>query len=336
MHPTSRPTYRSTAPHQPKRHVMTDEQLLTLTPDVAGLEKAAAILRGGGLVSFPTETVYGLGADARNDAAVAGIYAAKGRPSFNPLIVHLPDMAAAETYCDFNETARQLAGAFWPGALTLVLPLKADAGISKLVTAGLNTLAVRVPDHRVAAGLLRAFGGPVAAPSANPSGKVSPTTAAHVSAGLGTRIDAVVDGGDCAVGVESTIVSCVGAPALLRAGGIPVEALEACLGHPLQAPHDPATPTAPGQLASHYAPRGKVRLNAPYAKQGEVLLGFGPVDADLNLSQAGDLTQAAARLFACLHALDAMGADAIAVSPIPDHGLGRAINDRLKRAAAPR
>jgi len=336
MHPTTRPTYRSTAPHQPKRHVMTHEQLLTLTPDVAGLEMAAAILRRGGLVSFPTETVYGLGADARNDAAVAGIYAAKGRPSFNPLIVHLPDMAAAEDYCEFNETARQLALAFWPGALTLVLPLKADAGISKLVTAGLDTLAVRVPDHPVAAGLLRVFGGPVAAPSANPSGKVSPTKATHVAVGLGARIDAVVDGGDCAVGVESTIVSCAGAPALLRAGGIPVETLEACLGHTLQAPHDPVTPIAPGQLASHYAPQGKVRLNAPYATEGEVLLGFGPVDADLNLSVAGDLTEAAARLFACLHALDAMGAEAIAVSPIPDHGLGRAINDRLKRAAAPR
>lgn len=315
---------------------MTHEQLLILPPDAAGLEKAAAILRRGGLVSFPTETVYGLGADACNDAAVAGIYAAKGRPSFNPLIVHVPDVAAAGTYCVFNAAAQQLAQAFWPGALTLVLPVRADAGISKLVTAGLDTLAVRVPDHPVAAGLLRAFGGPVAAPSANPSGRVSPTAAAHVVAGLGGRIDAVVDGGDCAVGVESTIVSCIGEPALLRAGGIPVEALEACLGAPLKTLHDPSTPIAPGQLASHYAPQGKVRLNASGARKGEVLLGFGPVEADLNLSVAGDLTEAAARLFACLHELDAMGAEQIAVSPIPDHGLGRAINDRLKRAAAPR
>lgn len=315
---------------------MKNEQLLMLTPDVAGLEKAAAILAGGGLVSFPTETVYGLGADARNDRAVAGIYEAKGRPSFNPLIVHLADADAAAVYCEFNNVAHRLAQAFWPGALTLVLPLKADARISKLVTAGLDTLAVRVPDHPVARGLLEVFGGPVAAPSANPSGRVSPTTAAHVAAGLGGKIDAVMDGGDCAVGVESTIVSCVGEPALLRAGGIPVEALEACLGRALATPQDPVTPTAPGQLKSHYAPQGKVRLNAPYAKKGEVLLGFGPVQADLNLSVAGDLTEAAARLFACLHELDAMGSEQIAVSPIPNHGLGRAINDRLKRAAAPR
>ena len=315
---------------------MTHEQLLMLPPDTAGLEKAAAILSVGGLVSFPTETVYGLGADARNDVAVAKIYAAKGRPSFNPLIVHLADMASVANYCEINDTARQLAAAFWPGALTLVLPLKADAGVSKLVTAGLDTLAVRVPDHSVAHGVLSAFGGPIAAPSANPSGRISPTTAAHVAAGLAGRIDAVVDGGECHVGVESTIVSCVGAPALLRAGGIPVEALEACLGQELVVGQDPDLPTAPGQLASHYAPQGKVRLNAPYAQEGEVLLGFGPVEADLNLSVAGDLAEAAARLFACLHELDAMGAERIAVSPIPNHGLGRAINDRLQRAAAPR
>jgi L-threonylcarbamoyladenylate synthase len=315
---------------------MTYEQCLILPPDVAGLEKAAALLESGGLVSFPTETVYGLGADARNDAAVAGIYAAKGRPSFNPLIVHLADVAAAQKYCVFNDKARQLAQAFWPGALTLVLPLRPDAGVSKLVTAGLETLAIRVPDHSVARELLARFGGPVAAPSANPSGRVSPTTAAHVAAGLGGKIDAVVDGGACPVGVESTIVNCVGEPALLRAGGIPLEALEACLGRPLARPSDPALPIVPGQLESHYAPQGKVRLNAPCAKEGEVLLGFGPVEADLNLSVAGDLNEAAARLFACLHQLDAMGADKIAVSPIPDHGLGRAINDRLKRAAAPR
>ena len=315
---------------------MTDAPLLILPPDDAGLAQAAAILRDGGLVSFPTETVYGVGADARNDRAVAGIYAAKGRPSFNPLIVHLPDLTTAETYCVFNDDARRLAGAFWPGALTLVLPLKRDAGVSRLVTAGLETLAVRVPDHPVAQGLLRAFGGPVAAPSANPSGRVSPTTAAHVRDGLGNKINALVDGGPCGVGLESTIVSCVGQPALLRAGGIPVEALEACLGQPLALPDDPDTPVSPGQLASHYAPRGKVRLNVTAPEKGEVYLGFGPVDADLNLSPTGDLTEAAARLFDCLHQLDAMGAERIAVAPIPDHGLGRAINDRLRRAAAPR
>ena len=315
---------------------MTDERPLRLSTDTAGLRRAAQVLDAGGLVSFPTETVYGLGADARNDTAVARIFAAKGRPSFNPLIVHLPSLEAAEEYCAFNAPARQLAQAFWPGALTLVLPVKAGGHLSKLVTAGLDTVAVRVPDHPVAQALLTAFGGPVAAPSANPSGRISPTTAAHVVAGLGDRVDAVVDGGACPVGVESTIVSCVGAPALLRAGGLPAEAIADCLGQALLETGDPETPVSPGQLASHYAPQGKVRLNAPYAENGEVLLGFGAVDAPLNLSPSGDLTEAAANLFACLHQLDAMGASAIAVSPIPDHGIGRAINDRLRRAAAPR
>ena len=315
---------------------MTSQQLRILSPDDAGLETAADLLAEGRLVSFPTETVYGLGADACNDRAVAAIYAAKGRPQFNPLIVHLAQVAQVQDFCEVTEDAQKLASAFWPGALTLVLPLKPDAGVSKLVTAGLDTLAVRVPDHAVARGLLSRFGGPVAAPSANPSGRVSPTTATHVIAGLGDRIDAVIDAGDCAVGLESTIVSCVCAPALLRAGGIPREALEACLGMALHKAADPARPSAPGQLASHYAPKGRVRLNATEVHGGEVLLGFGAVDADLNLSPSGDLTEAAARLFASLHELDAMGAREIAVSPIPDHGLGLAINDRLRRAAAPR
>ncbi len=315
---------------------MTDATLLTLRPDAAGFAKAAAILRDGGLVSFPTETVYGLGADARNDRAIARIYAAKGRPSFNPLIVHLADLAAAQVLCEFNEDATRLAAAFWPGALTLVLPLRAHMGVSKLVTAGLDTLAVRVPDHPAAQGLLKAFDGPIAAPSANPSGRISPTTAVHVAAGLGNKINALIDDGPCTVGLESTIVSCVEAPALLRAGGIPAEALEACLGRSLKRPDDPDTPVSPGQLASHYAPKGTVRLNADRVEPGEVLLGFGAVDAALNLSPSGDLTEAAARLFDCLHQLDAMGAAKIAVSPVPDHGLGRAINDRLRRAAAPR
>jgi len=315
---------------------MTPAATQVLEPDAAGVSAAATLLADGGLVAFATETVYGLGADARHDQAVASIYAAKGRPAFNPLIVHLPSGEDVAQYCILNDDARALAAAFWPGALTLVLPLQSEAGISKLVTAGLKTLAVRVPDHALARKLLRAFGGPVAAPSANPSGRVSPTTAEHVLGGLEGRIDAVLDGGACTVGVESTIVSCVDTPALLRAGGIPAEALEACLGTPLAQLSDPATPNAPGQLASHYAPRGRVRLNAESAKAGEVLLGFGPVDAALNLSPTGDLTEAAANLFAHLHRLDDMGATAIAVSPIPDHGLGRAINDRLRRAAAPR
>ena len=297
---------------------------------------AAAILGSGGLVAFPTETVYGLGADARNDTAVASIYAAKGRPSFNPLIVHVSDMKTAARYVDFNDTAVQLAQAFWPGALTLVLPLRANAGISKLVTAGLQTLAIRVPDHPIGQALLAAFDGPIAAPSANPSGRVSPTTANHVIAGLNGKIDAVIDGGACPVGLESTIVSCGDTPTLLRAGGVPVEALSACLGQPLAAAENAETPTAPGQLASHYAPIGTLRLNVENPQPDETYLGFGPMAADLSLSLSADLLEAAANLFDCLHKLDAMDASKIAVAPIPDTGLGRAINDRLRRAAAPR
>ena len=315
---------------------MSPTQTSLLKNDARGIERAANILRTGGLAAFPTETVYGLGADARNDQAVAAIYAAKGRPSFNPLIVHLPDLAAVARYCEMNETAHKLAQAFWPGAMTLVLPLRADAGISGLVTAGLQTLGVRVPQHPVASALLAAFDGPVAAPSANPSGRISPTTAAHVAAGLTGKIDAILDGGDCAVGLESTIVDCTGTPAILRAGGVPVDAIAACLGHPVLQPRDPATPKSPGQLLSHYAPRGRLRLNADHAEAHETWLGFGAVDADLNLSPRADVTEAAANLFKMLHQLDAMGAMHIAVSPVPDTGLGQAINDRLKRAAAPR
>tara|TARA_R110002167_G_scaffold1426_1_gene6673 strand:+ start:137447 stop:138397 length:951 start_codon:yes stop_codon:yes gene_type:complete len=315
---------------------MSPTQTSLLKNDAGAIERAAAILRTGGLVAFPTETVYGLGADARNDQAVAAIYAAKGRPGFNPLIVHLPDLAAVSRYCDVNETAHKLAQAFWPGALTLVLPLRADAGISGLVTAGLQTLGVRVPQHPVASALLAAFDGPVAAPSANPSGRISPTTAAHVTAGLTGKIDAILDGGDCAVGLESTIVDCTGTPAILRAGGVPIDAIAACLDRPVLQPRDPATPKSPGQLLSHYAPIGHLRLNAGHAQAHETWLGFGAVDADLNLSPRGDVTEAASNLFKMLHQLDAMGATHIAVSPIPDTGLGQAINDRLKRAAAPR
>lgn len=315
---------------------MISTQTALLRNDQDGLRHAAELLGSGGLVAFPTETVYGLGADARNDSAVASIYAAKGRPSFNPLIVHLPDLAAVQQFCIVTEAAQILARAFWPGALTLVLPLRKDAGISKLVTAGLDTLAVRVPDHPVASALLAAFGGPIAAPSANPSGRISPTTAAHVQDGLAGKIDGIVDGGDCKVGLESTIVDCTQTPALLRAGGVPLEAIEAALGRKILQPSDPITPKSPGQLLSHYAPQGRVRLHVIQADAHEKLLGFGAVDADLNLSASGDLTEAAANLFKMLHQLDQMGATHIAVSPIPDTGLGQAINDRLKRAAAPR
>jgi L-threonylcarbamoyladenylate synthase len=315
---------------------MPDPSLPVLTPDAAGLAQAAAVLAGGGVVGFPTETVYGLGADARNGPAVARVFAAKGRPAFNPLIVHVADLKAARAVCVMDGRAERLAAAFWPGPLTLVLPLREGAGISPLVTAGLPTVAVRVPAHPVARALIAAFGGPVAAPSANPSGRVSPTSAAHVVAGLSGRIDAVVDGGACPVGVESTILGLDGPAVLWREGGVPAERLAAVLGEMPRAAEAGAQPVAPGALASHYAPRGVMRLNAAAAGPGEVMLGFGPVACDLNLSASGDLTEAAANLYACLHRLDAMGADRIAVSPVPEEGLGRAINDRLRRAAAPR
>ncbi|AGI65947.1 Sua5/YciO/YrdC/YwlC family protein [Octadecabacter antarcticus 307] len=304
--------------------------------DRTELDKAACVLAGGGLVAFPTETVYGLGVDACNSDAVARLYLAKGRPSFNPLIVHIGSIEAAQQFVDFDDTALALAQAFWPGALTLVLPLRHDSTISPLVTAGLGTLAIRVPDHGVANRLLAAFGGPIAAPSANPSGQVSPTKFAHVRDLMSGRIDGVIDGGDCGVGLESTIIAMKPVPTLLRAGGLPVEAIEAALGYNLALTGETSAPSSPGQLASHYAPKGTVRLNARSVETGETLLGFGPVEAVINLSSSGDLVQAAAGLFDALHQLNAMGAARIAVSPIPDHGLGRAINDRLRRAAAPR
>ncbi|MDF1718105.1 MAG: L-threonylcarbamoyladenylate synthase [Antarcticimicrobium sp.] len=310
-------------------------ETLHLGASAPDLARAAGLLAAGQLVAFPTETVYGLGADARNGRAVAAIYAAKGRPSFNPLIVHLADTGAAQRHVAWTDCAQRLADAFWPGPLTLVLPLRPGHGISDLVTAGLDTLAVRVPAHPTARALLREFGGPVAAPSANPSGRISPTTAEHVLAGLSGRIAAVVDDGPCAVGLESTIVGLDGAPTLLRPGGVAVEEIEAVLGHALIRHDAGGTVSAPGQLASHYAPAERVRLNAEAPRPGEVFLGFGPMDCDLNLSPAGDLEEAAANLFGHLHALDAR-ARPIAVAPIPDHGLGAAINDRLRRAAAPR
>lgn len=305
-----------------------------LLPSKEGIAQAAALLRAGARVAFPTETVYGLGADARDGRAVAGIYEAKGRPSFNPLIVHVADSQSARLYGDWSETAAKLAEAFWPGPLTLVLPLRCDAGISELVTAGLDSLALRVPAGDLAHALLREFDGPIAAPSANPSGKISPTTAAHVLAGLDGRIEAVLDGGPCAVGLESTIVGLTGTPSLLRAGGVPREAIEAVLGHKLEAAGEAIS--APGQLASHYAPQAAMRLNAESWQDGERRLGFGPMDCDLNLSERADLAEAAANLFGHLHRLDAMEGGTIAVAPIPQIGLGLAINDRLKRAAAPR
>lgn len=311
---------------------MTETRLLSATPE--GIADAARLLAAGGLVAFPTETVYGLGGDARSDRAVARIFEAKGRPRFNPLIVHLPDVETARRYARFDDAAERLAGAFWPGPLTLVLPL-GEAPLSPLVTAGLPSVAIRIPAHPLARELLRAFGGPLAAPSANPSGRVSPTRAAHVLEGLSGRIEAVLDGGPCEVGVESTILGLDGPPRLLRPGGLPAEALEDCLGQRLAAGGSAERPTAPGQLASHYAPTVAIRLGAAAPEPGETYLGFGHPGGDLNLSPSGDLVEAAASLFHLLREADRIGRP-IAVAPIPEKGLGRAINDRLRRAAAPR
>jgi L-threonylcarbamoyladenylate synthase len=310
---------------------------------------AARCLAAGGLVAFPTETVYGLGADATNAAAVARLYQAKGRPAFNPLIAHIRDIEAARQIALFHAPAMALAEAFWPGPLTLVLPKRKGCVVAELATAGLDTIAIRVPAHPVAREILRAFGGPVVAPSANLSGHVSPTTAAHVQTDLGGRIDLVVDGGPVEVGVESTIVGCFEQPMLLRPGGVPSGEIEHVLGRALAQPpqdavSDTGQPLAPGMLASHYAPRTTVRLNAGRIECGEALLAFGSnampgieaASAVMNLSQRGDLTEAAANLFGYLRALDAKGARVIAVMPIPDHGLGEAINDRLRRAAVER
>jgi L-threonylcarbamoyladenylate synthase len=313
----------------------------------ASLLEAAGCLRDGGLVAFPTETVYGLGADAANAAAIARLYQAKGRPAFNPLIAHVADLTAARKIAIFDEQALKLAESFWPGPLTLVLPKAPGCPVADLATAGLETVAIRIPAHPVALALLRAFGGAVVAPSANLSGHVSPTTAAHVHSDLAGRIDMILDGGPVRVGVESTIVGCFEQPMLLRPGGLPREAIERVLGVALaQMPEDPdsaSQPLAPGMLASHYAPRTPVRLNAEAVRPGEALLGFGPMQlpsietaaATMNLSASGDLHEAAANLFSYLRALDARQAVGIAVMPVPDHDLGEAINDRLRRAAVP-
>ncbi|SPH23388.1 Threonylcarbamoyl-AMP synthase [Defluviimonas aquaemixtae] len=311
----------------------------TLAPTPEGISRAVTLLRAGGLVAFPTETVYGLGADARTDHAVAGIFEAKDRPRFNPLIVHVADMEDALQIAVLDPLAERVASAFWPGPLTLVLPLRTASALSPLVTADLPSVALRLPAHPLARDLLRAFGGPVAAPSANPSGRVSPTRAEHVLAGLSGRIAAVVDAGPCEVGVESTILGLTdGAARLLRPGGIPAEVLEECLGHKLEVVSNAARPVAPGQLASHYAPDATLRLRAQAPEPDEFWLGFGAgaAAADLNLSETGDLVEAAANLFHYLREADRRAEGRIAVSPIPESGLGRAINDRLRRAAAPR
>jgi L-threonylcarbamoyladenylate synthase len=307
--------------------------------DAHAIEQAACILRDGGLVAFPTETVYGLGADATNGRAVAAIFAAKGRPRFNPLIVHLQDRAAAKAQAEFPPLANKLADAFWPGALTLVLPRRSDCKLSLLVSAGLDTVALRVPAHPTAMRLIEAAGRPIAAPSANASGRVSPTTADHVAEELGDRIDLILDGGPTPLGIESTVIGFERDKAvLLRAGAVTREAIETVAGSLATAPSTAVR--SPGQLASHYAPHAALRLNVSHVGANEALLAFGahiPAGAKrvLNLSRSGDLSEAAANLFAMLRDLDT-DADAIAVMPIPHDGLGEAINDRLMRAAAPR
>jgi L-threonylcarbamoyladenylate synthase len=314
------------------------------------IARAARVLAGGELVAFPTETVYGLGADATSGVAVARLYEAKGRPSFNPLITHVNNSAAAHALARFDAAAERLAAAFWPGPLTLVLPKLAGCAVTELATAGLDTIAVRVPSHPVARALLDAYDGPLVAPSANRSGHVSPTTAQHVLADLGGRIALIIDAGATPMGVESTIIACLGRPVLLRPGALPRAAIEQVL--PLATPPtaaepadaDDALPIAPGQLASHYAPRTRLRLEARSVEPGEALLAFGETPAagaeraalTLNLSLRGDLIEAAANLFSHLRALDTCGAASIAIMPVPREGLGEAINDRLERAAAPR
>jgi L-threonylcarbamoyladenylate synthase len=314
-----------------------------LEPAPGNLGRAAAALREGKLVAFPTETVYGLGGDATSDRAVAAIFAAKGRPSFNPLIVHVASFTAAGRLVEMTPAAELLARRFWPGALTLVLPRKPRCGLSLLVSAGLDSVAIRVPAHPAAQGLLLMCGLPLAAPSANPSGKISPTRAEHVAAHLGDKVAAIIDGGPCRVGVESTVVSLLDAtPRILRPGGVTAEQLGEALGTAIEIePSMPAGPhRSPGQMQSHYAPALPVRLNAEAVRAGEALLAFGasPPAAShtRNLSARGDLAEAAANLFAMLRELDRPDCTSIAVMPIPDTGLGAAINDRLRRAAAPR
>jgi L-threonylcarbamoyladenylate synthase len=304
--------------------------------------QAAALLREGRLVAFPTETVYGLGADATNAGAVAGIFEAKGRPRFNPIIVHVPSLEHVSALAGLTKPGRELAAAFWPGPLTLVMRKAAGCPVADLATAGLDTIAVRVPAHPIGRALLEAAGVPIAAPSANRSGHVSPTTAAHVASDLGDRVAMILDGGATPVGLESTVVDVTGdTPVILRPGGITREDIARVLSQPVTLAGDQnEKPASPGMLSRHYAPWTQLRLNATAVEPSEALLAFGPRVPPhngpcVNLSPTGDLTEAAANLFAALRTLDSSGALAIAVMPIPDSGLGEAINDRLRRAAEP-
>ncbi len=302
-------------------------------PTPENIKRAADTLRAGGLVAIPTETVYGLAANAADPQAIARLFAAKGRPHFNPLISHVANIDSAAKQGTLTKGARELAARFWPGPLTLVVDTAPTCEVCDLARAGLDSIALRIPAHPVAAALLQAFGGPLAAPSANPSGQISPTDAAHVAADMGNKVDLILDGGPCREGLESTIIDCrIETPTLLRAGTISPAAIEAVWANLKRSNEDPEAPRSPGQLLRHYAPRASLRLNAHKAKSGEAMLGFGVIDGTLNLSPRGDLHEAATNLFAMLRALDA-SYDRIAVAPVPRTGLGEALNDRLSRAA---
>lgn len=312
--------------------------MTTILSDAAAVDVAVEVLREGGLVGIPTETVYGLAADASNPEAVARIFAVKGRPGFNPLISHVASLEIAAKEGVLDERAIALAQRFWPGSLTMVVPVADSARTCELARAGLNTIGLRVPRHPLTQALLQAYGGPIAAPSANPSGQLSPTRAEDVASAFGDEVSIVLDGGPCTAGIESTIVSLLPGepPRLLRPGAIDRQRLEAIVGPLSEASSDAIT--APGQLSSHYAPRARIRLAATEVRPGEILLGFGPdaPEGTVNLSRTGDTVEAAANLYRMLRELDAAGAETIAVMPIPNTGLGEAINDRLRRAAAPR
>ena len=305
----------------------------TSRPD---LSKASELIKSGGTLAFPTETVYGLGADATNKLAVAKIFQAKGRPNFNPLIIHCFSIEQIQTFAVWSNEAQSVADKFWPGPLTMVLPLLPNSQISSLALAGLQTVAVRIPEHSVAQSILQLSNTPIAAPSANPSGALSATKAEHVISRLNGKIEGIISGNSSKIGLESTIISFLPEPTILRFGAIDETDITEILGLDLKKKAKDAKISAPGQLTSHYAPKGSIRLNSKVFKKSEVSLGFGEILCDLNLSQKENLTEAAANLFDYLHRLDEMGAEKIAVSPIPEEGLGIAINDRLRRAAAPK
>ena len=305
----------------------------TSDPD---LLKASQIIKSGGTLAFPTETVYGLGADATNKLAVAKIFQAKGRPSFNPLIIHCLSIEQIQTFAVWSSEAQTVADKFWPGPLTMVLPLLPNSQISSLALAGLQTVAVRMPEHSVAQSILQLANTPIAAPSANPSGEVSATKAEHVISRLTGKIEGIISGNSSKIGLESTIISFLPEPSILRFGAIDETDISEILGLDLKKKGKDEKISAPGQLSSHYAPKGSIRLNSKVFKKNEVSLGFGEILCDLNLSRKANLTEAAANLFDYLHRLDEMGAEKIAVSPIPEEGIGIAINDRLRRAAAPK